>query len=118
MIKIINNKNILNFYNYGSQVYGTNTKDSDYDFIVVINDEKDFQKDYYKSGKYEYHIYQKSEFIDLLNKHKINILECYFAPDFAKKKELFKPKLELNKNLLRRSISAVVSNSWIKCKKR
>ena len=43
--KYIESPEILNIYLHGSRVYKTNTDSSDYDFIIVIEDEYYFLKD-------------------------------------------------------------------------
>ena len=109
---------LLNYYNYGSRVYGTASESSDYDYILVIKDNSSFKKEYLKVNNYEYHFVKKSEFEQKLNDHKIDFLECYFAPKEMVFFEHFRPKFEIDKWKLRKSISQVCNNSWSKCRKK
>lgn len=70
---LINNPNNLNVYRFGSVVYGTNTKDSDEDFIVVT-------KEKLISNNINVHYYTIIEFQTLLDNHDIQMLECFYLP--------------------------------------
>lgn len=50
--------------------------------------------------------------------HRINNIECIFAPDWAKLKENIKFEFKLDISKLRHSISHTSSNSWVKSKKK
>lgn len=107
---------ILNAYVYGSSVYGTSDKNSDIDFIVVVDDqpEKEIQ---YGSQSCNVNSYSKETFQNMLDAHEIVALECYFLPDVYKVENyLFSFNLDLE--LLRRSLSEKSSNSWVKAKKK
>jgi hypothetical protein len=71
-----------------------------------------------KHALYNIHIYTPDKFKADLDWHRINNLECIFAPDWAKLKEdkQFEFKLDLVK--LRHASSHISSNSWVKCKKK
>jgi len=127
---------ILNCYHFGSYVYETNNINSDYDFIIVyensnneiydiniINNVHNLTNEqadgvWNKSENIQATLYSKEQFIKY--NHKINILECLFLPDKYKIKETidFLFYFILNIDLLRRNISAVCENSWVKCKKK
>jgi hypothetical protein len=102
---------ILNKYNFGSIVYGTNTEKSDEDYICVT-DEKVISNDI------NIHYYTIEEFQRLLDNHEIQMLECYFIDDKFKHVENHKFNFELNLSKLRVSISTITSNSWVKGKKK
>lgn len=117
VIDLINNSNNLNVYRFGSIVYGTNSKDSDEDFIVVT-------KEKVISNNINVHYYTIIEFQTLLDNHDIQMLECFYLPYnskfILKKEQVF----TLNKNdiidkyKLRIAISTITSNSWVKGKKK
>lgn len=107
--------NTLCTYVYGSHVYGTNHKDSDFDFICVVKD-KDLENPLAKFG--DVTNYTIEEFQKLIDAHEISALECVFLKDEFKLKEEHQFTFELNKQILRNAISAKASNSWVKCKKK
>lgn len=103
---------ILNRYRFGSHVYGTQTKDSDEDFICVT-DEKIISEDL--NTKY----YTVAEFQRLLDNHEIQMLECYFLPGrFILQQSYTGFSFTLDLAKLRVSISTISSNSWVKGKKK
>jgi predicted nucleotidyltransferase len=128
-LKIVIDKTKLNFddviaiFGYGSRIYGTARKNSDYDFIVVMNNKPNKQ---YSDKLININFYTAEEHQKRLNEHEISALECYFLPQ---SKVLFdrghphniKPitftfSLDLTK--LRHALSAKSSNSWVKAHKK
>lgn len=107
---------VFNVYIFGSQVYGTANSDSDWDIIMVANNSVEAIE--IKSGLFNIHIYTPDKFNSDLEWHRINNLECIFAPDWAKLKETIKYDFKLNMVKLRHATSHVSSNSWVKCKKK
>lgn len=108
---------IFNIYLFGSVVYGTADKNSDYDVIMIANNSVESTE--IRNGLFNIHIYTPDKFMEDLQWHRINNLECIYAPDWAKLKETIKFddfKIDLKK--LRHAISHVNSNSWVKCKKK
>lgn len=101
---------ILYAFPYGSKVYGTNTEKSDDDFIVVIEGNDEHERGIHE-GDVNITVYSEVTFQRLLNEHDIAALECYFSNETH-----FDWTLDLPQ--LRRSISAVASNSFVKCKKK
>ena len=71
-----------------------------------------------KKGLYNIHVYTPKKFKEDLEWHRINNLECIFAPDWAKLKEDIKWDFKVDGSKLRHAISHVSSNSWVKCKKK
>lgn len=99
---------------FGSITYGTVSEKSDHDFVVVA---KDIVEDYiqYESELIDVHIMSINRFNKMLAEHDIMALETYFNPMPLKKIET---PFELNLPQLRKKISATVSNSWVKAKKK
>lgn len=98
---------------YGSRVYGTNKDDSDYDFLAVLDNANTGEE--YRKNNINIHIFNKRDFQNQLNDHKIHTLEAYYLPDNICK-DNFKFNLDLVK--LRHELSAKASNSFVKAKKK
>lgn len=109
--------NCLNLYCFGSHIYGTNNKDSDRDHIAIVKVLPDFGSLYDKENV-TIHFYTESNFLLLLESNEIQALEISFLPNEYILKETLKFNLIINKNNLRTSISTIVSNSWVKGKKK
>jgi predicted nucleotidyltransferase len=107
---------VFNVYIFGSRVYNTYTKDSDWDIIMIANNSVESIE--IKSNLYNIHIYTPDKFKKDLDWHKINNLECIFSPDWAKLKEDIKYDFSINIKKLRHSISHISSNSWVKAKRK
>lgn len=106
-------------YIFGSRVYGTAGVKSDWDIIMVANNSVDSTElPGLKRGLYNIHVYTPKKFKEDLDWHRINNLECIFAPDWAKLKEDIKWDFKLDNSKLRHAISHISSNSWVKCKKK
>lgn len=105
---------ILKVYSYGSRVYGCNTEDSDYDFIVIVDSEDENLYYSVEGNNNNFTVYSEKHFIKLIKLHKVHILECIFQSD----NDPYLKYFELNLENLRRSFSAVSSNSYVKCKKK
>lgn len=114
------NNNILNIYLHGSQVYGTATEKSDYDYIVILEDNTPEPNliTYFPNQKVELIFYSKSEWVRRAQENDCDFLECYFLPEDKKIKETFIPEFKLVKEKIRSNFSAKASNSWVKCKKK
>lgn len=128
VIQILNklNKEVNEHYfmsYYGSIVYNTNTKISDTDIVYVFDSSEDIYEvieahkmpEFFDLPKIDLHYISTFAFQKLLNSHDIMALETYYQlpNDY---KEWF--NFELNLDTLRRKISAVVSNSWSKARKK
>lgn len=121
----INIDSIKHIYAYGSHVYGSNDKDSDIDYIVIVDNMIIPERQVSNNG-YDFNIYTEKRFREKLDAHHIDALECYFLygnPSvnhniiLTSQTELFKD-FEIDLNKLRASISATSSNSWVKAKKK
>jgi hypothetical protein len=104
---------VISVYQYGSVVYGCTNKNSDEDYVVVVHSDKDL----YYSVDSEYGnatVYSESLFIKRIEDHHITAMECIFLNE----NDQFLKYFNLNLEKLRREISAVSSNSFVKCKKK
>ena len=113
--KLIEDKEVLNIYIYGSQVYGIANKNSDTDYIVITDKEK---REDYKVDDIDFNFYTKDEWIDLANRNEIVFIECIFLDGKFKLKETFIPEYEIEIKKVRHEFSQKASNSFVKCKKK
>lgn len=109
---------IFNITIFGSCVYGTANSDSDWDIIMVANNSVESTE--IRRGLFNIHVYTPNKFKADLDWHRINNLECIFAPDWARLKETidYRKDFKLDPSKLRHATSHVSSNSWVKCKKK
>lgn len=116
--KFKEDKEILNIYRYGSRVYGRVTEQSDHDYIVVVKDESILERELVDTEGNNYNIYKLSEWEDMVKRNHIVVLECSFLGNehIIKEKEKFEIEIDLVE--LRKSISSVVSNAYVKCRKK
>jgi len=76
---------VRNIYLFGSQVYGTQREDSDFDFIVVACSM--LEKQEFRHDNYNIHVHTPDIFLDGLKEYQMQYLECIYAPQFAKLQE-------------------------------
>lgn len=114
---LINDDNCINLYMFGSYVYKTNNSDSDQDYIAIVKELYDFGTLYNKDN-ITIHFITENNFITYLSENEIQALECYFIPKEFILKETKKFTLNINKEKLRVSISTIVSNSYVRGKKK
>lgn len=107
----------LNVYCYGSRVYNTHSSESDNDYIVVRNQKEDRIDNISINGN-DYTFYSIDGFKKAIREHEISVLECLFLPKDKVLKKTINFNLDLDKRLLRHSISQKASNSWVKAKKK
>lgn len=108
---------VFNVYIFGSRVYKTSSNESDWDIIMVANNSVESTE--IRRGLYNIHVYTPDKFKADLDWHRINNLECIYAPDWAKLKETIKyDYFVIEPKKLRHAISHISSNSWVKCKKK
>ena len=105
---------ILKKYSYGSYVYGCATTKSDQDYIVVVDSEDENLYYSVNTEHYDFTVYSEKRFIKRIQEHHISVMECIFQTPHDPYRKYFK----LNSDTLRREISSVSSNSFIKCKKK
>lgn len=111
---------VYNVYTYGSVNYETNTEKSDLDYIIIYDGEIDYTETIISNvGGMTLNatLISIENFQIYLDQHRIDVLECYFLKEDYKH-ESIKFDFNLNLDQLRRSISAVCSNSFVKCKKK
>jgi len=106
---------VMGCYVYGSRVYGTATPDSDWD-IMLITDKTIFEKEV-ESGRLNIHMMSTQSFERYLFDNDIKVIECFFAPEEFQIVP-YKYEFWFKEPRLRVSVSATVSNSWVKCKKK
>jgi predicted nucleotidyltransferase len=110
-------EDIHNIYVYGSRVYGTFNENSDIDYILICNQDE-LKKDYHNiDSNIQITSYNIEGFLIGMEKHDISILECLFLEDKFKIENM-KFRLEINLSKLRESISGIISNSYVKAKKK
>lgn len=112
---------VINVYLYGSRTYECQTEVSDTDYIIVYNQENDIsdtlEANFADGSKLNATLYSPKHFQKLLDEHDISVIECFFLrEDWKYETQKFNFNLDLTK--LRKSLSSVSSNSWVKCKKK
>jgi len=107
---------IFNVYLFGSQVYGNANSKSDWDVIMVANNSVNSTE--LRKGLFNIHVYTQKKFQEDLDWHRINNLECIYAPDWAILKEDIKFTFKFDVKKLRHASSHISSNSWVKCRKK
>lgn len=106
---------IFNVYVFGSQVYETDGPLSDWDIIIVANNSVESVE--LREGPFNIHILTPDKFKSDLEWHKPNILECIWAPAFAKLKESIDYRhFSIDNKKLRHSILHTSFMSWKKYK--
>jgi len=108
-------KKILGIYQYGSRLYGTNGEDSDWDFVVVVDSYIGDEYIQHETPEFDIHLMTLNHYTELLLEHNIMALECYYQKDPIMKCQV---EFQMSLPLLRKSISSVVNNSWVKAKKK
>jgi predicted nucleotidyltransferase len=111
----VNIEDVVAVYPYGSRVYGTARKNSDYDYIVVTKKKTNEQ---YSDNLININFYTPDEHQQRLNEHEISALECYFLPDDLIIKNTYNFVFKLDLVKLRHALAAKSSNSWVKAKKK
>jgi len=111
----LNDSEVVNCYQYGSRVYGSFRKDSDYDFIVIV---KNKVSDQFSDNLINVNFFTPEDHQHRLDEHEISALECFFlAPEYIwKNARNYAFRLDLSK--LRHSLCAKSSNSFVKAKKK
>lgn len=70
---------------YGSRVYGTDTIDSDHDFVVVSSND---------INRKDFHVFTKESFQSALDNHEIMAIEAYYSREIIGSNDLFHFKLD------------------------
>lgn len=111
------NYQIVSAYQYGSRVYGTARKNSDWDFVIVA-DNRPKDREQYSDNLINVNFYTLDEHQRRIKEHEPSALECQFLPQEFIIKETYKPAFNLDLDKLRNAFSAKASNSWVKAKKK
>ena len=115
----LDDDNVLAVFPYGSRVYGTNRKDSDHDFIIVLKQVKvDSDRLDSQNNPISITLYSEETFKQRVEEHKIFALECLFCPKDLVLKNKLDFQFKLNKSNLRHAISEKCSKDWNQAKKR
>ena len=69
---------ILKVYLFGSRLYNIHHKDSDFDFIVVVDSQDEELMYDVKKERSDYHVYSGKAFIKKIKEHDIQALEAIF----------------------------------------
>ena len=108
---------VTNAYMYGSRVYGTFTSESDWDFIIILKATA-LASDQFSDNLINVNFFTFKSYEKRIHDCEISALECHFLDKKFVLKESHRPAFKLNKMLLRKSISAKSSNSWVKANKK
>jgi predicted nucleotidyltransferase len=102
----IKNDDIINIYQFGSRVYGTNTEKSDWDFFIIVNDDFPTEKNGYieiEAENIDANVYRISTYFEKLKNNELQALMCQFLPEekiwMEKKKfsfEILYPRLKIS----------------------
>lgn len=108
---------VRNVYVYGSQVYGYNRPDSDFDITLVAPNLERHKE--IKNKKYNVHIVTPDSFKeDLFNDYKITYLECIMAPDWARLQEKINYSLPIVRDKLKAKILSQSFSTWRNAKQK
>lgn len=108
--------NYYALYPYGSRVYGTNSFNSDWDFIGIKPGVGFSEMD---RGVLNIKLMEPEHFQKLLDEHNVSALECIFLSDNLILTNPPKPwNFELSLSKLRHSFSEKSSQSFVKAKKK
>lgn len=103
-------------YPYGSRIYGTAQKHSDWDYIAV---DDNFATGEMSRGSANIKFMNLQHFQKLLDEHHIIALECFFLPEDKVEIKPAKPwKFKLDRVKLRHSFMEKASKDWVKAKKK
>ena len=108
--------NIFGIYAYGSLLYNNLNEKSDLDYCIVVG-EHTISDEYIQIEleDLDFHLMTEKHYKKLLKEHDIMALEMYYQKNPILK---FEVDFTLDKVQLRNSISKVVSNSYVKAKKK
>jgi len=114
----IHHSRIHNVYIFGSRVYGNYNSLSDWDVIMVANNSVECVE--IVEGNINVHVYTPDRFQKDLDWHRVNNIECIYAPPWAILRENidYVTTFEISIPKIRHAISHISSNSWVKAKKK
>jgi len=107
---------VVNIYLTGSRSYQNNSENSDYDFIVIVENMNvdRIEKKFYNGTIF---VFRKPNWEKKLKEHDVSALECYFLPQEFKIKEDWKYSLKLDLSLLKTKFCAKAQKSYSKAEK-
>ena len=111
---------VIEAYIYGSRVYGNARKDSDWDFIVVLNDE-DYKEEQFSDNLINVNFFQFRSHHQRLEQCEPSAMECSFLDEkhiLKRQYPIYYQMLKVDLSSLRSAFSAKSSNSWVKAKKK
>lgn len=112
---IVPQDSILGIYLFGSRLYGTATENSDWDFVVINSAGIDFL---YESDEIDIHYVALETYKNKLLQHDVQSLEIYYQNTQGNPIKEYDVEFTLDLPTLRKSISSVCSNSFVKFKKK
>lgn len=115
---LLMDKQIYSAYIVGSHLYGTNTLNSDVDYVMITSDNYGKDGETVSYGNIDVAFYSHSTWCALCQKDDIKALEVNAIPNnfIIKQDKHYRTKNDVIN--IRKSISAVVSNAWVKGKKK
>lgn len=112
-VSCIQPKRIHNVTIFGSRVYGTYTRSSDWDVIMIANNSVENLE--IKNEIFNIHIYTPDRFQRDLSWHRLTNLECIYAPEkYVIKKDINFDNFQIINKKLRHSIIHTSNQSWMK----
>eukprot|EP01080_Neovahlkampfia_damariscottae_P002222 gene2222-2396_t len=132
----VNEETVLNAYIFGSRAYGTDTQDSDWDYIFVVTDDFNYkldsnsEKQIFKindnkkgfrimisTNDYNISLYKKSTFTKLVEENMIWVLFCIHVPkEFILKEKVNFKTIPVRFSQIQKSILTESSRCWRKAK--
>ena len=112
---ILPQDSIVGIYQYGSRVYGTASETSDWDFVVINDNGFDFL---FESDNVDIHYISIETYNNKLKEHDIMALETYYQNIYGEPIKEYEIEFELDLQILRKSVSSVCNNSFVKFKKK
>lgn len=112
---VLNGWDVIKVIRFGSRVYGTANKDSDTDYIVIVEG-KDIDEDICFTN-IDFHFYSIDIWNKMCDNNDIRCIEAYFSDDIHWLKGT-KDDIKIDYDKIRAEFSRVASNSWVKCKKK
>ena len=112
---ILSVSSIVGIYQYGSRVYGTAIETSDWDFVVINNNGFDFL---FESDNVDIHYISIETYNNKLKEHDIMALETYYQNIYGEPIKEYEIEFKLDLQKLRKSVSSVCNNSFVKFKKK
>jgi predicted nucleotidyltransferase len=111
---------VHNIYLYGSHCYGVANENSDYDFIIVANNNvENVEHNVIVDGvEYNFHIQTPDYFQERLDWNDPKTIECLL---WSKEHPILENKLfeiKIIKSKYRHAVSHISSNSWVKARKK